>query len=315
MITTQALTKVFRTAEVETTALSEVDLAIAEGEFVAVMGPSGCGKSTLLNILGLLDNPTSGSYSLLGQDVSGYPERKRSELRKRNIGFVFQNFNLIEELTINTGLLAVLSGNVDLDFSMRGFGGELEGSYAASKTDGWSVDVDARDIKLQYIPQVAAAVGLPVRGRLTGKVILAVPLNRWSNATGSGEVSCAGCAVGDGKAKLKVPGNPMLAMGIKMPRIRLGQLGGRVSVQKGVASLDNVSARSPDIELHLEGTVNLRQPLAFSSVNGYLRFKISPELKRRDPKFELLENGLTNAKRTDGFFGMRLSGTVKNCLL
>jgi len=101
MITTQALTKVFRTAEVETTALSEVDLAIGEGEFVAVMGPSGCGKSTLLNILGLLDNPTSGSYELLGQNVSGYPERKRSELRKRNIGFVFQNFNLIEELTIH----------------------------------------------------------------------------------------------------------------------------------------------------------------------------------------------------------------------
>jgi putative ABC transport system ATP-binding protein len=100
MITTQSLTKVFRTAEVETTALNEVDLTIDENEFVAVMGPSGCGKSTLLNILGLLDNPTSGSYELLGQEVSRCPERKRSELRKRNIGFVFQNFNLIEELTI-----------------------------------------------------------------------------------------------------------------------------------------------------------------------------------------------------------------------
>jgi putative ABC transport system ATP-binding protein len=100
MIRTENLTKVFRTEEVETTALSQIDLTIEEGEFVAVMGPSGCGKSTLLNILGLLDNPTSGSYALLGDDVSRYPERKRSELRKRNIGFVFQNFNLIEELTI-----------------------------------------------------------------------------------------------------------------------------------------------------------------------------------------------------------------------
>jgi putative ABC transport system ATP-binding protein len=100
MIATECLTKVFRTEEVETTALREVDLAIEDGEFVAVMGPSGCGKSTLLHILGLLDNPTAGEYRLLGQEVSRYPERKRSELRKHNIGFVFQSFNLIDELTV-----------------------------------------------------------------------------------------------------------------------------------------------------------------------------------------------------------------------
>jgi putative ABC transport system ATP-binding protein len=100
MITTTNLTKVFRTDEVETTALCEVTFRVEEGEFVAVMGPSGCGKSTLLNILGLLDNPTSGNFELLGEDVSGYPERKRAELRKRHIGFVFQSFNLIDELTV-----------------------------------------------------------------------------------------------------------------------------------------------------------------------------------------------------------------------
>jgi putative ABC transport system ATP-binding protein len=100
MITTESLTKIFRTEEVETTALREVDLTIQEGEFVAVMGPSGCGKSTLLHILGLLDNPTNGRYELLGEEVSRYTEKKRSELRKRNIGFVFQSFNLIDELTV-----------------------------------------------------------------------------------------------------------------------------------------------------------------------------------------------------------------------
>jgi putative ABC transport system ATP-binding protein len=100
MIATESLTKIFRTEEVETTALREVDLAIREGEFVAVMGPSGCGKSTLLHILGLLDNPSGGNYRLLGEEVSRYPERKRSELRKHNIGFVFQSFNLIDELTV-----------------------------------------------------------------------------------------------------------------------------------------------------------------------------------------------------------------------
>ncbi|MBN1164315.1 MAG: ABC transporter ATP-binding protein [Candidatus Krumholzibacteriota bacterium] len=101
MIRTENLTKIFRTEEIETTALNQVSIEINEGEFVAIMGPSGCGKSTLLNILGLLDNPSGGNYFLLGKDVSGYSERQRSQLRKNNIGFVFQSFNLIDELTIH----------------------------------------------------------------------------------------------------------------------------------------------------------------------------------------------------------------------
>ena len=100
MIKTENLQKVFRTEEVETYALQNVSLEIAACEFVAIMGPSGCGKSTLLNILGLLDNPTGGAYFLNGEDVSIYPERKRTQLRKGVIGFVFQSFNLIEELNV-----------------------------------------------------------------------------------------------------------------------------------------------------------------------------------------------------------------------
>jgi putative ABC transport system ATP-binding protein len=100
MIKTVNLTKIFRTEEVETTALNNVSFEIKEGEFVAIMGPSGCGKSTLLNILGLLDNPNGGQYNFLGTDVSGYSEKQRANLRKKNIGFVFQNFNLIDELSV-----------------------------------------------------------------------------------------------------------------------------------------------------------------------------------------------------------------------
>jgi len=100
MIKTVNLTKVFRTDEVETTALNKVSFEVKEGEFVAVMGPSGCGKSTLLNILGLLDNPTEGNYYFLGNEVSGFSEKQRASLRKHNIGFVFQNFNLIDELNV-----------------------------------------------------------------------------------------------------------------------------------------------------------------------------------------------------------------------
>jgi putative ABC transport system ATP-binding protein len=100
MIRTSNLTKVFRTEEVETTALNKVSFEINEGEFVAIMGPSGCGKSTLLNILGLLDNPSDGEYHFLNNEVSGFSEKQRANLRKKNIGFVFQNFNLIDELSV-----------------------------------------------------------------------------------------------------------------------------------------------------------------------------------------------------------------------
>ncbi len=100
MIKTEKLSKVFRTDEVETTALNEVSFELKQGEFVAIMGPSGCGKSTLLNILGLLDNPSSGSYQFNGHQVAGLNERQRARLRKKNIGFVFQSFNLIDELNV-----------------------------------------------------------------------------------------------------------------------------------------------------------------------------------------------------------------------
>jgi putative ABC transport system ATP-binding protein len=100
MIKTIELSKIFRTEEVETTALNKVNLEIQRGEFVAVMGPSGCGKSTLLNILGLLDNPTDGQYIFDGTEVSKLKERHRTDLRKGRLGFIFQSFNLIDELNV-----------------------------------------------------------------------------------------------------------------------------------------------------------------------------------------------------------------------
>ncbi len=104
MIKTVNLKKLYTTEDVETTALDNVNLEVDDGEFVAIMGPSGCGKSTLLNILGMLDNPSSGEYHFLDHEVSKYRERQRSNLRKRNIGFVFQSFNLIDELTVSENI-------------------------------------------------------------------------------------------------------------------------------------------------------------------------------------------------------------------
>jgi putative ABC transport system ATP-binding protein len=100
MIKTEQLTKIFITEDVETSALSKVDIHVKKGEFVAVMGPSGCGKSTLLNILGLLDNATEGSYEFKGTDITKMKEKDRTQFRKGNIGFIFQSFNLIDELNV-----------------------------------------------------------------------------------------------------------------------------------------------------------------------------------------------------------------------
>ncbi len=99
-LTIKDLNKIYRTETIETVALNKMSLEVSEGEFVAIMGPSGCGKSTLLNILGMLDDPTSGSFVFNGVEISQFNESKRSELRKANIGFVFQSFNLIDELTV-----------------------------------------------------------------------------------------------------------------------------------------------------------------------------------------------------------------------
>lgn len=114
MIKIQNLSKVFRTEELETKALNEISLEIKEGEFVTIMGASGCGKSTLLNIVGLLDNASSGSYKLLNQEINNLKESERSKIRKQNIGFVFQNFNLIDELSVYDNIeLPLIYNNVN----------------------------------------------------------------------------------------------------------------------------------------------------------------------------------------------------------
>ena len=100
MIEMHDLSKIYRTSNVETTALNNINLEISPGEFIAIMGPSGCGKSTLLNVMGMLDTPSAGSYSFLGEEVSQYPEGKLADFRKQNIGFIFQSFNLVDELTV-----------------------------------------------------------------------------------------------------------------------------------------------------------------------------------------------------------------------
>jgi len=113
MLNMREVSRVYRTDTVETTALDGIFLDVADGEFVAIMGPSGCGKSTLLNVIGMLDSPTSGSYVFNGTEVAGLSESKLADFRKRNIGFIFQSFNLVDELSVRENIeLALLYHNV-----------------------------------------------------------------------------------------------------------------------------------------------------------------------------------------------------------
>jgi len=113
MLKLHNLSRVYHTDEVETVALNSVNIEIEQGEFVAIMGPSGCGKSTLLNIIGMLDSPSDGQYKFMDEDISGYSERQLAEIRKQNIGFIFQSFNLIDELSVEENIeLALLYHNI-----------------------------------------------------------------------------------------------------------------------------------------------------------------------------------------------------------
>src|SRR3954467_1889210 len=113
MLKLETVSKKYRTTEVETSALNGVSLDIAPGEFVAIMGPSGCGKSTLLNILGLLDSPDAGSYIFFGEDISRHSEKQLTRLRRKGVGFVFQSFNLVEDLNVTENVeVSLLYGGI-----------------------------------------------------------------------------------------------------------------------------------------------------------------------------------------------------------
>ena len=159
MLTLRNLSRVYRTDTVETTALDGIDLDILAGEFVAIMGPSGCGKSTLLNILGLLDSPSSGSYQFHDQEVAGLPEEKLANVRKRHIGFIFQSFNLVDELSVRE--------NIELALLYHGIGAAERRNRVRAAMDrvGIAHRADHRPSQLSGGQQQRVAVARAVVGR------------------------------------------------------------------------------------------------------------------------------------------------------
>jgi type II secretion system protein N len=215
----------------------------------------------------------------------------------------------IERARIDVSPLAQLRGEFAYTLGVDALEGHIEADVHAQKARG-QTKLATKSISLAQLPGVKQAINLPLAGRLDMALDLTMPNHRNGEASGSLEWTCEGCGLGDGKEKLKIASNPLLAEGMSFPRMSLGDFIGKVAFQKGVGRLQGVHARSPDGELFIDGEVRLADPVGYSYLDLYVRFKLSEALLRRADKLQtLLQLAGTSGKRSDGFYGFRLTGS------
>jgi type II secretion system protein N len=218
----------------------------------------------------------------------------------------------IESAKFSPSLLALFSSSFPYSVKMEGLGGTiaLDQSGTPGKKGGFRTEIVARDIDASEIPGLKEAINLPLTGKVTLEAKIASDTGRYADAYGQITLSCTGLAAGDGKTPLKIPSIPMLAAGLTLPRIRLGDLGGHVAIEKGTAKLQGVESKSPDGEVALEGEINLHDPLTLTMLNLYLRFKLSDALMKKEVALQIVPAVASAGKRPDGFYGVRFGGTV-----
>src|SRR5580698_2574050 len=219
----------------------------------------------------------------------------------------------IESARLSVSPWSLLSSVKTTTVALQAFGGRIEirQTGAADKKGPFELHVRARDVKMSELPGVREAINLPLSGTAKIDLHLTSPSGKLAEANGEITFSCDDCLVGDGKTPLKVAGNPFLSGGLTLPKLRLDDLGGHVAIDKGVAKLQEVGAKSRDVELALEGEVTLRDPLASSTVNAYLRFKLTDAfLKQAGAVQTMLQMAGAQGKRPDGFYGVRLGGRL-----
>lgn len=218
----------------------------------------------------------------------------------------------IESATVTIAPLAHLRGEQAFSVAAEALGGEVDLDVGVAKTGG-EFRARASGIGLGELPWVKQAINLPLAGTLNLNIDLATPNHRYAESNGAIGWKCSGCAIGDGKSKLQVKNNPLLAEGISLPKIRLGELTGRVNIEKGMGKLVGVQAKSPDGELFIEGEVRLVDPPAMSYLNAYVRFKLSDALLKSSDKLALMLQIMESmGKRPDGYYGFRLTGPLGN---
>lgn len=219
---------------------------------------------------------------------------------------------LIDKATLSLSLLSYLFGTQAYSVSAAVFGGDIDVRAKISKNNT-TVQTRATEIDLAELPWVKNAINLPLSGKFDTRMDIALPKQRLSEAKGSLAWTCVACAVGDGKAKLIIASNPLLAEGLGLPKIRLGDFSGKVAIDKGVGRLNNVQIKSQDLEVSVEGEIHLAQPIATSRVDLYVRFKLSDSLLRSSEKLRtIMDFTAQMGKRPDGFLGFRATGTFQN---
>lgn len=216
---------------------------------------------------------------------------------------------IIDDLTVHVGLLGLLFNRPTYKFKAHGLQGSVAGEISMSPSEQ-RIKIDADGLVLTGVPGIAQSVGLPVEGTLSFKVDAVAAKNLAANMDGTAEITIDGAVIGDGKAKLTVPGDPFLAQGLTFPKLRLGTVSGKISMVKGRANIDDFRIHSADGDATLEGYVELRDPLSSSLMHGFLKFRPSEALVKREPTVELMNNALATAKRSDGYMGFQLSGPL-----
>jgi type II secretion system protein N len=216
----------------------------------------------------------------------------------------------VDDATVHVGLLGLMFGRPTYTFKVHALKGVATGLVGLSP-DETRLEVEIGGVDLGAAPALSQQAGLPLEGTLEVKLNVVAPKNLAATSNGSFELALEDVVIGDGKAKLTVPGDPFLSQGLTFPRIRLGKLAGQAAIEKGKAKLDGFVVHSPDVDLTLEGFIELRDPIGMSQVHAYLKFKPSEALIKREPTIELMNNTLgAMAKRADGYIGFQLTGPL-----
>ena len=217
---------------------------------------------------------------------------------------------LVERARVTVSPLSLLGSAPAVEIDATAFGGEIVLAQKSVKKGPFSIGVKLSSVNLAELPGVRETINLPLAGTLAFDMDIASSSGRFADAAGQISFRCESCVLGDGRTPLRVEGNPFLAGGLTLPRVRLGTLNGRVAIEKGLAKLQGVEAKSPDGELSIEGESQLRDPLGASSINAYLRFKFSDILlKNADKLATILQMAGGAGKRPDGGYGVRLGGS------
>ena len=216
----------------------------------------------------------------------------------------------IEKAKATVSPLAQLRGIQAVDLDIDAFGGTIEADLSASPQLG-STRLAAEGLSMAQLPGLRESINLPAGGTLDLEMDLKMPNNRNGEAFGPVQWSCASCSLGDGKAKLRIAGNPLLTEGVSLPKINLGDFLGKITFEKGVGRLQGVHAKSADGELFIEGEIRLADPLPFTHVDIYVRFRFADAFLAKAEKLKLMmEITESMGKRPDGFYGFRMTGPV-----